>query len=91
MPAMRNSSRAPLRPRSLILSKRSVVFRVSIRRSTQAAIAGFSVIASPGHAVLDLHVDGDFEQPVLVFAKLPGDTADRFDVMDFVDVHCQAA
>jgi hypothetical protein len=31
------------------------------------------------------------EQPVFVFAKFPGDAGYRFDVMDFIDVHGQAA
>jgi hypothetical protein len=54
-------------------------------------LAIFGGIINPDHAVFDFHVDGDFEQPVLIFAEFLGDTADRFDVVDFVDVHCQAA
>jgi hypothetical protein len=43
------------------------------------------------HAVLGLHFNSYIEQPVFVFAKFPGDAGYRFDVMDFVDVHGQAA
>jgi hypothetical protein len=45
----------------------------------------------PDHAVLGLHFNSYIEQPVFVFAKFPGDAGYRFDVMDFVDVHGQAA
>jgi hypothetical protein len=45
----------------------------------------------PDHAVLGLHFNSYIEQPVFVFAKFPGDVGYRFDVMDFIDLHGQAA
>ena len=45
----------------------------------------------PDDAVLDLHFGGNIPQPIFVFAKFGGDTTDRGDVMDLVDVHGQAA
>lgn len=45
----------------------------------------------PDHAVLELHFQGDVEEPVDVFAEFRGDTVDGPDVGDLVDVHGQAA
>jgi predicted deacylase len=51
----------------------------------------FSDVTDPDDAVLDLHLTGDVSQPVFVFAEVLGDTGDRGDVMDLVDVHNHAA
>ena len=59
-------------------------------KSVKAISPSSDGVVDPDHAVLELHFDSDFEQPVLVFAKLLGDAADRLDVMDFVDVHGQS-
>jgi hypothetical protein len=47
--------------------------------------------ADPDHAVLDFHLHGDVEEPILIVAKILGDAVDRRDVMDLVGVHDQAA
>ena len=54
-------------------------------------LAIFVGAIDPDHAVLDIHFHGDVEQPVLVFVEFLGDTAYRFDVVDFVDMPGQAA
>jgi hypothetical protein len=53
--------------------------------------AVFADPIDPDHAVFGFHLHGDVEEPVLVFAEILGDAADRGDVMDLVGMHDQAA
>jgi hypothetical protein len=60
-------------------------------KSVNARMPFFADAVDPDAAVLDVHFVSHVEQPIFVFAKFLGDTVDRCDVMDLVDVHGQAA
>ena len=64
------------------------VFDSEVSECLDAVVSG---AINPDDAILDLHVTGDVSQPVFVFAEVLGDTRDRGDVMELVDVHIRTA
>ena len=49
--------------------------------------AVFSDAVDPYHTVFDFHLVGDVVKPVRAFAKIIGDSVNRRDVVNLVDMH----
>ena len=48
-------------------------------------------VVDPDHAVFGFDVFGNLREPLLILAEVPGNAANREEVVDFVDLHDQAA